>query len=330
MSETALVTGATGFLGSSVARALVEAGHRVRVLARPSSDRRNLADLDAEIVEGDLAAPETLPPALKGCTALFHVAADYRLWVRDPAAMYRINVDGSAALIRAAAAAGVARVVYTSSVATLGIDPSGAGDEDTPVALANMVGHYKRSKFLAEEAVGKAARDTGLPVVTVNPSTPIGPRDIKPTPTGQTILMAASGRMPAYVETGLNLVHVDDCAEGHLLAFAKGKPGERYILGGEDFSLAAMQEEIARITGGKAARIKLPVTPLYPVAIVAEMIARFTGKEPLLMRDTLRMARKRMFFSSAKAVRDLGYRTRPAREGLVDAIAWFRQAGYLK
>ncbi|HLG89996.1 MAG TPA: hopanoid-associated sugar epimerase [Alphaproteobacteria bacterium] len=330
MSETALVTGATGFLGSSVARALVGAGHRVRVLARPSSDRRNLTDLDAEIVEGDLAAPETLPSALKGCTALFHVAADYRLWVRDPATMYRINVDGSDALIRAAAAANVSRVVYTSSVATLGIDPSGAGDEDTPVALANMVGHYKRSKFLAEEAVGKAARETGLPVVVVNPSTPIGPRDIKPTPTGQTILMAASGRMPAYVETGLNLVHVDDCAEGHLLAFAKGKPGERYILGGDDFSLAAMQEEIARITGGKPARIKLPVTPLYPVAMIAELLARFTGKEPLLMRDTLRMARKRMFFSSAKAARDLGYRTRPAREGLVDAIAWFKQAGYLK
>ena len=330
MSETALVTGATGFLGSSVARALVGAGHRVRVLARPSSDRRNLTDLDAEIVEGDLAAPETLPSALKGCTALFHVAADYRLWVRDPATMYRINVDGSDALIRAAAAANVSRVVYTSSVATLGIDPSGAGDEDTPVALANMVGHYKRSKFLAEEAVGKAARETGLPVVVVNPSTPIGPRDIKPTPTGQTILMAASGRMPAYVETGLNLVHVDDCAEGHLLAFAKGKPGERYILGGDDFSLAAMQEEIARITAGNPARIKLPVTPLYPVAMIAELLARFTGKEPLLMRDTLRMARKRMFFSSAKAARDLGYRTRPAREGLVDAIAWFKQAGYLK
>ena len=330
MSETALVTGATGFLGSSVARVLVEAGHCVRVLARPASDRRNLADLDAEIVAGDLAVPETLPAAIRGCTALFHVAADYRLWVRDPAAMYRVNVDGSAALMRAAAAAGVGRVIYTSSVATLGIDPSGAADEDTPVTLANMVGHYKRSKFLAEEAVGKAAQETGLPVVVVNPSTPIGPRDIKPTPTGQTILMAASGRMPAYVETGLNLVHVDDCAEGHLLAFAKGKPGERYILGGEDFSLAAMQEEIARITGGKPARIKLPVTPLYPVAIVAEILARFTGKEPLLMRDTLRMARKRMFFSSAKAIRELGYRTRPAREGLVDAIAWFRQAGYLK
>jgi dihydroflavonol-4-reductase len=245
--------------------------------------------------------------------------------------MYRTNVAGSAALIRAAAAAGVGRAVYTSSVAVLGIDKTGTpADETTPVTLGDMIGHYKRSKFLAEQAVTEMARETGLPVVTVNPSTPIGPRDIKPTPTGRTIIMAATGKMPAYVDTGLNLVHADDCAAGHLLAFAKGRPGERYILGGEDFSLARMQAEICRIAGRRPARISLPVGPLYPLAWGGELAARFTGREPMLTRDTLRMARKRMFYSSAKAARDLGYKTRPAVEGLADAVAWFSQAGYLK
>jgi dihydroflavonol-4-reductase len=331
MAETALVTGATGFLGSAVARALLAQGHTVRVMARANSDKRNLDGIDVEIVDGDLTRPETLEPALKGCTALFHVAADYRLWVRDPDAMYRANVAGSAALMRAAAGAGVGRAVYTSSVAVLGIDKSGKpANEDTPVTVADMVGHYKRSKFLAEEAVSKVARETGLSVVTVNPSTPIGPRDIKPTPTGRTIVMAATGRMPAYVDTGLNLVHVDDCAAGHLLAFANGRPGERYILGGEDYSLAKMQSVIAGMSGQKPATISLPVAPLYPLALAAELIAYFTGKEPMLIRDTLRMAKKRMFFSSAKAERELGYRYRPAVEGLADAVAWFREAGYLK
>jgi len=330
MAETALVTGATGFLGSAVTRALLADGHHVRVMARATSDKRNLDGIDVEIVAGNLTQPETLEAALKGCTALFHVAADYRLWVRDPAAMYRANVAGSAALIRAAAKTGVARAVYTSSVAVLGIDKSGKpADENTPVTLQDMVGHYKRSKYLAEEAVTKAAAETGLPVVTVNPSTPIGPRDIKPTPTGRTIVMAATGGMPAYVDTGLNLVHVDDCAAGHLLAFAKGRPGERYILGGEDYSLAKMQATIAGMSGQKPARISLPVAPLYPLALVMEFIAHFTGKEPMLIRDTLRMARKHMFFSSAKAERELGYKFRPATEGLADAVAWFREAGYL-
>jgi dihydroflavonol-4-reductase len=272
----------------------------------------------------------TLPLALKGCTSLFHVAADYRLWVRDPDAMYRANVAGSAALMRAAAAAGLSRAVYTSSVAVLGIDKTGKpANEDTPVTVADMVGHYKRSKFLAEEAVRKVAAETGLPVVTVNPSTPIGPRDIKPTPTGRTIVMAATGKMPAFVDTGLNLVHVDDCAAGHLLAFTKGMSGERYILGGEDYSLESMQREIALMSGHKPATVSLPVAPLYPLAVIMELMARFTGREPMLIRDTLRMARKRMYFSSAKAERALGYHTRPAIEGLRDAVAWFRAAGYL-
>jgi dihydroflavonol-4-reductase len=331
MAETALVTGATGFLGSAVARALLAKGHAVRVMARAGSDKRNIEGLDVEIVPGDLTRPETLGAALSGCTALYHVAADYRLWVRDPDAMYRANVAGSAALIRAAAQVGVQRAVYTSSVAVLGIDKSGKpSDEDTPVTINDMVGHYKRSKFLAEEAVTKAAKETGLPVVTVNPSTPIGPRDIKPTPTGRTIVMAATGRMPAYVDTGLNLVHVDDCAEGHLKAFDNGRPGERYILGGEDYSLARMQAAIAQMSGQKPATISLPVTPLYPLAMFMEFFAHFTGKEPMLIRDTLRMARKHMFFSSAKAERELGYAYRPAVEGLADAVAWFRDAGYLK
>jgi dihydroflavonol-4-reductase len=330
MGEVALVTGATGFLGSAVARVLIAAGHHVRVLARPNSDRRNLEGIDVETVTGDLDRPETLAPALKGCTALFHVAADYRLWIPNPSAMYRTNVAGSAALIHAAAKAGVSRAVYTSSVAVLGIDKSGKpADETTPVTLADMIGHYKRSKYLAEEAVFEAARETGLPVVAVNPSTPIGPRDVKPTPTGRTIVMAASGRMPAYVDTGLNLVHVDDCARGHLLAYAHGSAGERYILGGEDYSLARMQREIARMSGQREARISLPVGPLYPLALGAELVARFTGREPLLTRDTLRMARKHMFFSSKKAFRDLGYTARPAIEGLEDAVTWFRAAGYL-
>jgi dihydroflavonol-4-reductase len=330
MAETALVTGATGFLGSAVARALIAAGHTVRLMTRPSSDTRNLQGVDAEIVHGDLSQPETLAPALKGCTSLFHVAADYRLWIPDPDAMYRANVAGSAALMREAAKAGVTRAVYTSSVAVLGIDKSGKpADESTPVTVADMVGHYKRSKFLAEEAVGTVGRETGLPIVTVNPSTPIGPRDIKPTPTGRTIVMAATGKMPAYVDTGLNLVHVDDCAAGHLLAFSKGIAGERYILGGEDYSLEVMQREIALMSGQKPATISLPVAPLYPLAVAMEVIAHFTGREPMLIRDTLRMARKRMYFSSAKAQRDLGYRARPAIEGLRDAVAWFREAGYL-
>jgi dihydroflavonol-4-reductase len=330
MGEVALVTGATGFLGSAVARVLIASGHHVRVLARPNSDRRNLEGIDVETVTGDLDRPETLAPALKGCTALFHVAADYRLWIPNPSAMYRTNVAGSAALIHAAAKAGVSRAVYTSSVAVLGIDKSGKpADETTPVTLADMIGHYKRSKYLAEEAVFEAARETGLPVVAVNPSTPIGPRDVKPTPTGRTIVMAASGRMPAYVDTGLNLVHVDDCARGHLLAYAHGSAGERYILGGEDYSLARMQREIARMSGQREARISLPVGPLYPLALGAELVARFTGREPLLTRDTLRMARKHMFFSSKKAFRDLGYTARPAIEGLEDAVTWFRAAGYL-
>jgi dihydroflavonol-4-reductase len=331
MSEIALVTGATGFVGSAVARALVAQGHRVKALVRPASDRRNLAGLEVEPVEGDLADPASLAPALAGCTALFHVAADYRLWVRDPQAMYRANVDGTAAILRAAAAAGVARAVYTSSVATLGHRPDGRpADETTLATAAEMIGPYKRSKFLAEDAARLAAAETGLPVVIVNPSTPIGPRDVKPTPTGRIIVEAATGRIPAFVDTGLNLVHVDDVAQGHLAAFAQGVAGERYILGGEDFTLSAILAEIAVLVGRRAPKIRLPLGPIWPVALVAEAVSRLTGREPMVTRDALRMARHTMFFSSDKARAALDYRPRPAGQALVDALDWFRSNGYLK
>ena len=326
----ALVTGATGFVGSAVARALLAAGHAVRALARPGGDRRNLAGLDLEVVDGDLRDPASFGPALAGCEALFHVAADYRLWVPDPDAIYATNVDGTRTLIEAAMAAGVRRMVYTSSVATLGLPADGTpGDETAPVALGDMIGHYKRSKFLAEEAVRGLAREASAPVVIVNPSTPVGPRDIKPTPTGRMIVEAAAGRMPAFVDTGLNLVHVDDVAAGHLLAFEHGTPGERYVLGGEDMTLKAILGEIARITDHRPPRLRLPHGLILPIAFAAEAWARLGGAEPFATVDGVRMARKKMFFTSAKAEAALGYRHRPAAEALADAVAWFGDNGYL-
>jgi dihydroflavonol-4-reductase len=327
---TILVTGATGFVGSAVARRALAAGAEVRVLARPGSDRRNLQGLRVSVAEGDLRRPETLHAALDGCRALFHVAADYRFWVPDPAELYQANVEGTVALLRAAAEAGVERIVYTSSVATLGIPGDGTpGDEATPVSIAAMIGDYKRSKFLAEERVRELAR-AGLPVVIVNPSAPIGPRDVKPTPTGRIIVEAAAGRMPAFVDTGLNVVHVEDCAEGHWLAYERGRPGERYVLGGEDLSLRQILGMVAELTGRPPPRIRLPHRPVMGLALVAERWARLTGGTPFATVDELRMAKKRMFFSSAKAAAELGYRARPAREAIVDAVAWFRAAGYLE
>jgi dihydroflavonol-4-reductase len=322
------VTGGSGFVGSAVIRALLAAGGAVTALVRPETEPRNLKGLAVALCRGRLEEPESYAAALAGCGGLFHIAADYRLWVPDPAPMYRANVDGTRALFRAAQAAGIPRMVYTSSVAVLGIRPDGRpADETTPVTLDDMIGPYKRSKFLAEQEVSKLVAEAGAPIVIVNPSTPIGPRDVKPTPTGRIIVEAASGRMPAYVDTGLNIVHVDDVAAGHLLAFARGRTGERYILGGEDMSLAAMLTTIAELTGRRPPFVKLPRRAIYPLAIGAEAIARFTGREPFVTRDGLRMARKKMFFSSAKAVRELGYSARPAREALGDAIAWFRAAG---
>jgi dihydroflavonol-4-reductase len=326
---TALVTGANGFLGSAVVRALLAEGTAVRALARPGSDRRNLVGLDVEVVDGDLTQPDSLRRAAAGCSAVFHVAADYRLWVADPQPMYRANVDGSVNVLEAAAAAGATRMVYTSSVAVLGINRDRTpADEETPVTLADMVGHYKRSKFLAEQAVRRRAAELQFPIVTVNPSTPIGPRDIKPTPTGRILLDAAAGRMPAFVDTGLNLVHVDDVAAGHVLAAKLGVPGERYVLGGDDFTLEQILRLVAEHVGQRASTIRLPHWSVYPMAVAAEAVARFTRREPRVTLDGLRMSKKHMYFSSAKAQRELGYRWRDPRLAVAAAVDWFKANGY--
>ena len=325
------ITGATGFVGSSVLRKLIARGLDVRALVRPSSDRRNLDGLDVEVVEGDLQDPDSLKPALRGCTGLFHVAADYRLWAPKPEGMFKANVDGTRTLMLAAFEAGVERIVYTSSVAVLGAVPGeGAADEDTPVQFTDMIGPYKQSKFLAEAEVRELVESQGLPVVIVNPSTPIGPRDIKPTPTGRMIVEAALGRMPAYVDTGLNVVHVDDVAEGHMLAFDKGDVGKRYILGGENLSLKEILGTIAEITGGRPPRLKIPHNLIMPFALVAETWARLSGgAEPFATTDGLKMAKKKMFFTHQKAAKELGYAPRPAAHALADAVQWFRDHGYV-
>ncbi len=321
-----LLTGATGFVGSAVARALLAAGYRVRALVRRGSDRRNLAGLEIAPVEGDLADPASLAPAVAGCRYLVHVAADYRIWVPDPAAMLRANVAGTEALLRAALAAGVERIVHCSSVAALGLTGTDMpADETTPVSEAAIVGVYKLSKYRAEQVVLRMVRDDGLPAVIVNPAAPVGPRDIKPTPTGRMIADAAAGRMPAYVDTGLCVVHVDDVAAGHVLALQKGRIGERYILGGENLSLRDLLVLVAAAAGRPAPRLRLPRELLWPVALGFEAAARLGGIEPLVTRDHLRMARKKMFFSSAKAARELGFAPRPAQEAVRDAVAWFAQ-----
>ncbi len=325
-----LVTGATGFVGSAVLRALAARGARVRALARPSSPRDNLAGVDCEIVEGDMTDVASMTRAMTGARFVFHVAADYRLWARDPGAIRRANLAGAQAVSDAALAAGVERLVYTSSVATLrAADAATVVDETAPLAEPEAVGAYKQSKVAAERWIERMVAERGLPAVIVNPSTPIGPRDIKPTPTGRVVLEAAQGKIPAFVDTGLNLVHVDDVAEGHLLALERGRIGERYVLGGQDLSLKAMLADIAAITCRKPPTLALPRAPLYPLAYIAEGVARITGKEPMLTRDALKMASHHMFFSSKKAQSELGYTARPHTEALADAIGWFRSAGYL-
>ncbi|MGD0493498.1 MAG: hopanoid-associated sugar epimerase [Steroidobacteraceae bacterium] len=325
----ALVTGGTGFVGAAVARALLAGGWEVRALVRAGSNRSNLRELPVELAVGDLTERPSLDRAVADCAAVFHVAADYRLGAPDPSQLYRANVDGTRNILAAARQAGVGRVVYTSSVATIGIPADGTpGDERTPVALEAMIGHYKRSKFLAEQAALEAARD-GLSLVIVNPSTPIGPGDVKPTPTGQVVLDAAAGRMPAYVDTGLNIVHVDDVAAGHLLALRRGRTGERYILGGQDMTLEQILGEIARMVGRKPPRIRLPYGLVLPLAYLAEGMAKISGRSGRLTLEGLRMSRKRMFFSSAKAQRELGYTWRPPAEAFADAVHWFREQGLL-
>ncbi|NCC02724.1 MAG: NAD-dependent epimerase/dehydratase family protein [Proteobacteria bacterium] len=334
MNENApltFVTGATGFVGAAVASLLESKGHRLRLLSRKNNDRRNLLGLKTnfELVEGDLADPESYIGKLEGCDYLFHVAADYRIWVPDEQAMNKINVEGTKALMNGAVKAGIKKIVYTSSVATLGIPPDGKpGTETTPVSIDNMIGVYKRSKYLAEDIVRTMAATQGLPAMIVNPSTPIGPRDLKPTPTGRIIVEAAAGRMPAYVETGLNIVHVDDVAMGHWLALEKGKIGERYILGGENMELLEILKIIAILTGRTPPLFKLPHGPLIPIAHIAEFIARLTKKEPFVTVDGLRMSKKKMFFSSDKAKTALGYAPREATDALRDAVQWFGEYGY--
>jgi dihydroflavonol-4-reductase len=329
-SDLVVVTGATGFVGSAVARALLADGFRVRVLVRKASPRRNLDGLDVQIVEGDLNDPASLTHALEDARYLFHVAADYRLWARDPEEIVRNNRDGVRAIMTAALAAQVERVVYTSSVATLGFHDDGRpSDETLPLAADQAIGAYKRSKVIAERLVEEMVANQALPAVIVSPSTPIGPRDIKPTPTGRIIVEAATGKIPAFVDTGLNLVHVDDVAAGHVLALKRGQIGERYILGGQDVSLRQMLTDIAALAARKAPTLNLPRAPLYPLAMLAEAFGQITGKEPMLTRDALKMASHRMFFSSAKAETMLGYRARPYREGLADALKWFGAEGYL-
>jgi dihydroflavonol-4-reductase len=341
------VTGATGFLGSHVARALAAQGADLRLLVRPSSDLRNIADLNAERATGDLRDPASIEKAVARCEVVFHVAADYRLWVRDPAEMYRSNVEGTRAVLEAARKQGVRRVIYTSSVATMGFGSNGHPvgkadevsaananaerftDEESPVALGDMIGPYKRSKFMAERVAFDAAR-SGVDVVIVNPTTPVGERDVKPTPTGRIVLDFLKKKFPAYVETGLNLVDATECARGHIQALEKGKTGERYILGGENLTLKQILDRLASITGLKSPTVKLPYVFAFATGVVDEMVTgRLLRREPRATVDAVRMGRKMMFVSSAKAERDLGWRMVSVDGALRRSVEWFRANGYV-
>jgi dihydroflavonol-4-reductase len=329
MAETVMLTGATGFLGSAIARALAGQGHAVVALVRPETPRGVLEGIPVAYVPGDLTEPASISKAMKGCTAAIHCAADYRIWVPDPTRMREVNVAGTEAVMRAALAEGVGRVVHVSSVATLKPRHDGQpATEADAAAVAEAIGPYKQSKTEAERLVERMVARDALPAVIVNPSTPIGPRDRRPTPTGRLILEAARGKMPAYVETGLNLVHVDDVAAGCVAALAAGAIGERHILGGQDVPLGDLLAHIAAGLG-KGRPMRLPRAPLYPLALGAELWARVSGAEPMLTLDGLKMASHWMYFSSAKAEQVLGYRARPWQQAVADAIAWFRAEGML-
>ncbi len=327
----AFVTGATGFVGSHVARLLAEQGADLRLLVRESSRTENIANLRADLVKGDLRRPESLPSAIQGCEFVFHVAADYRIWVRDPEEMYKANVEGTRAIIDAALAAGAQRVIYCSSVATMGFTESGQiVDETTPVSLDDMVGPYKRSKFMAEQIALEAGRRTGR-VVVVNPTTPIGEADIKPTPTGRIILDFLKRKFPAYVDTGLNLADVKEVARGHLLAMEKARPGERYILGGENLTLKQILDKLAALTGLPSPTMKVPHAVAMGFAAFDQFFTGVVmGKEPRATMDAVKMGRKKMFASSAKAERELGYRVVPVEDALRRAVDWFRVQGYVE
>jgi dihydroflavonol-4-reductase len=325
----AFVTGATGFLGSHIAHVLAGQGADLRLLVRPTSDLRNISDLKAERVVGDLRDAASIEKAVSECDVVFHVAADYRLWVRDPDEMYRSNVEGTRSLLEAARKQGVRRVVYTSSVATMGFTSNGSlADEASPVSLENMIGPYKRSKFMAEQVAIDAAR-SGVDVVIVNPTTPIGERDIKPTPTGRIVVDFLKRKFPAYVETGLNLVDASECARGHIQALEKGRSGERYILGGENLTLKQILDQLAAITGLKSPTVKLPYVFALAAGVVDELVTgRLLGREPRATIDAVRMGRKMMFVSSAKAQRELGWKTVPVDNALRRSVNWFRENGY--
>ncbi|MBI2218188.1 MAG: NAD-dependent epimerase/dehydratase family protein [Candidatus Rokubacteria bacterium] len=327
---SALVTGGTGFVGANIVRELLRAGATVRVLVRPAGDRRAIAGLPVDLVEGDLTDRASLERAVKGTELVFHVAADYRLWAPDPQALYRANVEGTRAILEAAGAAGVKRIVYTSTVGALGIPEDGTpGTEDTAVTLADMVGPYKRTKFLAEQvAIGLARR--GLPIVIVNPSAPVGPWDVKPTPTGQMLVDFLAGRMFATMDTGLNLVHVRDVAVGHRLAAEKGRIGDKYILGHENLSLADIGRLLAALTGIRPPRFCVPYALAWTGAACMESVARLTRTAPRVPLTAVRMAKKRMYFSPAKAVRELGLPQTDVREALRDAALWFAEHGYVR
>jgi dihydroflavonol-4-reductase len=325
----AFVTGATGFVGSHVARVLAQQGAELRLLVRSGSDLRNIRELKAEQATGDLRETASLKKAMVGCDVLFHVAADYRLWVPDPDQMYRSNVEGTRAILEAARENGVRRVIYTSSVATMGFTSNGhSANEDAPVALDNMIGHYKRSKFMAEKIAIEAGR-SGMDVVVVNPTTPVGERDIRPTPTGRIVVDFLKKKFPAYVDTGLNLVDVGECARGHVVALEKGRSGERYILGGENLTLKQILDKLAAITGLPSPRIRVPYLVALGAGVVDQVVTGHIRKrEPRATIDAVRMGRKKMFVSSTKATRELGWKTVPVDDALRRAVEWFRANGY--
>jgi len=321
-----LVTGATGFLGWHVARKLIERGHRVRALARPGSEVRELEDV--EVVRGDLREPDSLARAAAGCGLVFHVAADYRLWAKDPGELFRSNVDGTRNMLEAARVAGVERLVYTSTVGCIGMPVNRPGNEDLPVGLQDMSGAYKQSKFQAEQVALEFAQ-RGFPVIIVNPTAPIGDHDFKPTPTGKVVLDFLKGDLPAFVDTGLNVVDAGDTAEGHLLACERGKPGERYILGCENLTLEQILERLAGLSGRKAPRWRIPYSVAYAAGMVSTAMANMTGHEPRAPLDAVKMARKKMWVSSDKARAELGFAPGPVDEALKRAVAWFQANGYV-
>jgi dihydroflavonol-4-reductase len=327
----AFVTGATGFVGSHVARVLAEQGAELRLLVRSDSDTKNIEELKADRVVGDLRHPESVERGMEGCDTVFHVAADYRLWVHDPEQMYRSNVDGTKAVLEAARKHGVRRVVYTSSVATMGFGRNGhPADENSPVSLEHMIGHYKRSKFMAEQIALEAGKSSGMDVVVVNPTTPVGEQDIKPTPTGRIVVDFLKRRFPAYVDTGLNLVDVDECARGHVAALEKGRSGERYILGGENLTLKEILDKLAAITGLPSPHVEVPYLVALMAGVVDEVVTgRVLRREPRATIEAVRMSRKKMFVTSAKAERELGWKVIPVDDALRRAVDWFRAHRYV-